>query len=38
MPIRGENPFGPAFFELAKGGVATYPMDAVTPTRDAKSD
>lgn len=33
MPIRGENPFGPAFFELAAGGAPTYPMDAVTPTR-----
>jgi hypothetical protein len=34
MPIRGENPFGPGFFELAKEGVSVYPMDAVTPTRE----
>jgi len=33
MPIRGENPFGPEFFELAKEGAPTYPMDDVTPTR-----
>ena len=33
MPIRGENPFGAAFFELAKDGATTYPMDAITPTR-----
>ena len=33
MPIRGQNPFGPEFFELAGGGIPTYPMEAVTPTR-----
>ena len=34
MPIRGMNPFGPEFFELAAEGAAVYPMDAITPTRD----
>ncbi len=34
MPIRGMNPFGPEFFELAAEGSASYPMDDVTPTRD----
>jgi len=34
MPMRGMNPFGPEFFELAEAGVPTYPMDALTPTRD----
>jgi hypothetical protein len=34
MPIRGMNPFGPEFFELAAEGSAVYPMDEVTPTRD----
>ncbi len=33
MPMRGMNPFGPEFFELAEGGVPTYSMDEVTPTR-----
>jgi hypothetical protein len=31
MPIRGENPMGPAFFELAKQGVPRYPMEALPP-------
>lgn len=35
MPIRGENPFGPEFFKLAEEGVAVYPMDDVTPTRES---
>jgi hypothetical protein len=35
MPIRGQNPFGPEFFELAAEGAPEYPMEAVTPTRDA---
>ena len=35
MPIVGQNPFGPEFFELAKEGPPTYPMDEVTPTRVA---
>jgi hypothetical protein len=35
MPIRGQNPFGPEFFELAKQGPAEFPMDAVTNTRVA---
>ena len=35
MPIVGQNPFGPEFFELAKEGAPTYPMDEVTPTRVA---
>ena len=35
MPIRGQNPFGPEFFELAKEGKPDYPMEAVTPTQDA---
>jgi hypothetical protein len=34
MPIRGQNPFGPEFFELAKEGAPEYPMEAVTPTRE----
>ncbi len=38
MPIRGMNPFGPEFFELAAEGIAVYPMDAVTPTRDDTSE
>ncbi len=33
MPIQGRNPFGPEFFELAGGGVPTYPMEAMTPTK-----
>ena len=35
MLIRGQNPFGPEFFELAKEGKPDYPMEAVTPTQDA---
>ena len=35
MPILGQNPFGPEFFELAKQGGAEYPMDAVSNTRVA---
>ncbi len=34
MLIRGQNPFGPEFFELAKEGKPDYPMEAVTPTQD----
>jgi hypothetical protein len=34
MPIRGMNPFGPEFFELAAEGSSVYPMDAITPTHD----
>ncbi len=33
MPIRGQNPFGPEFFELAEKGKPEYPMEALTPTR-----
>jgi hypothetical protein len=33
MPLLGENPFGPAFFELAKQGKTEYAMEAITPTR-----
>ncbi len=33
MPILGENPFGPEFFDLAREGAPEYPMEAVTPTR-----
>jgi len=33
LPILGENPFGPAFFELAKAGHTEYAMEAITPTR-----
>jgi hypothetical protein len=32
MPLRGENPFGPAFFKLAEEGRTEYPMESVTPT------
>ena len=35
MPLLGENPFGPAFFELAKQGKTEYAMEAITPTRSA---
>ena len=35
MLIRGQNPFGPEFFELARQGAAEFPMDEVTPTRVA---
>ena len=35
MPILGQNPFGPEFFELAKQGGAEFPMDEVTKTRVA---
>ena len=34
MPVRGQNPFGPEFFELARAGAPEYPMEAVTPTRE----
>jgi hypothetical protein len=34
MPILGQNPFGPEFFELAGEGAPVYPMESVTPTRD----
>ena len=37
MPIRGEDPFGPGFFELAAEGPSVYPMDAITPTRSDES-
>jgi len=33
MPLLGENPFGPAFFELAQQGRNEYAMESVTPTR-----
>jgi len=33
MPIRGKNPFGKEFFELAEKGKPEYPMEALTPTR-----
>lgn len=33
MPIRGVDPFGQDFFDLAGEGVPTYSMDAQTPTR-----
>jgi hypothetical protein len=32
MPLRGKNPFGPEFFELAKQGKYDYALEAVTPT------
>ncbi len=34
MPIRGQNPFGPEFFELAGEGVPKYAMESVTPTKE----
>ena len=34
LPIRGQDPFGPAFFALAEQGRPEYAMEAVTPTRD----
>jgi hypothetical protein len=33
MPLRGQNPFGPDFFALAKEGRPELPMEAITPTR-----
>ena len=33
MPILGQHPFGPGFFELAKQSRPHYPMEDVTPTR-----
>lgn len=33
LPLLGESPFGPAFFELAKQGKTEYAMEAITPTR-----
>jgi hypothetical protein len=33
LPILGENPFGPKFFELAEEGREELPMEAVTPTK-----
>jgi hypothetical protein len=30
MPIRGINPMGPEFFELAKEGKPEYPMEQIT--------
>ena len=38
MPLLGENPFGPAFFALAKQGKTEYAMESVTPTRAAARD
>ncbi len=35
MPIRGMNPFGPEFFELAGEGAPEYDMESITPTRDS---
>lgn len=34
LPIQGEDPFGPKFFELAGAGAPEYPMEQVTKTRD----
>jgi hypothetical protein len=36
MPMRGMNPFGPEFFELAEEGAFTYSMDSQTPTQVQK--
>ncbi len=38
MPIQGENPFGPGFFELAGEGAPEYALEGITPTRDAETD
>jgi len=38
MPIRGMNPFGPEFFELAAEGKSVYAMDAITPTYEEASE
>lgn len=38
LPLRGENPFGPAFFALAEQGRTEYPMEAVTPTQAPRED
>jgi len=32
LPILGENPFGPAFFEMAAEGKPEYALEALTPT------
>ena len=37
MPVRGMIPFGPEFFALAEEGQPTYPMEEVTPTKDAST-
>lgn len=34
MPILGQNPMGPEFFELAQQGVPHYAMESITPTHD----
>lgn len=38
MPLRGGNPFGPEFFELAKQGKFDYSLEAVTPTHAPEGD
>jgi hypothetical protein len=35
MPIRGQNPFGSEFFELAGKGKPEYAMEELTPTHDS---
>ena len=34
LPIQGENPFGPVFFELAADGKPEYALESITPTLD----
>ena len=38
MPIQGQNPFGPEFFELAAQGKPEYSLEAITPTHDGSSE
>lgn len=38
MPIRGKNPFGPEFFELAATSKPEYSLEAITPTHDGSSE
>jgi hypothetical protein len=37
MPIQGQDPFGPGFFELAGEGKPEYALEAITPTLDPEA-
>lgn len=37
MPIQGQDPFGPGFFELAGQGTPQYAMEELTPTLDPEA-
>jgi len=38
MPLRGGNPFGPEFFELAGKGKHDYALEAITPTHAPETE